>query len=621
MMDFLMLGIAVLLFNDPTAARTRINPSDKKWAHVEGSRYCQLMNIIGKAVRIAATATAIMVSCVGYTFAQDTVKDKNQRPNIVWIVCEDIGLYIGGYGYKGVKTPNIDKLAKEGELYSRAYTTAGVCAPSRSTFITGMYQTAIGTMHMRTLNEDNLPNTPLPGYSAVIPPYVKCFPEYLRKNGYYTTNNEKQDYQFIPPVTVWDENSAAASWRNRAPGQPFFSILNLAITHEMNLFTREKEPFTVDVDKVVVPEYYNKTETATKAMARQLTNIERMDSQVGEVIARLKEDGLYEDTWIFFYSDHGGALPWMKRELLERGTHIPFIVKYPKGANAGTTNNNLVSGVDLAPTVLSIADVPIPGYMQGQAFLGKRKSASPRKYIHAARDRMSTRYDRVRAVSDGRYRYIYNYMPDVPRYQDNAFRKSIPLMKEILELKEKGELNSLMKTWFETKPVEELYDTQTDPDEFKNLAADPKFAGKLQEMRAAFNTWTSTTNDMGGIPEKEMLTNWWNGKPEPPKTSTPMIVPTQTGIKLYCDTDGASIGFQIRAGNVKSKLNHKRFSFDFGAMAGSSGKNGDDFSSEMPWMIYDPEQPLHLSKGDTLVVKAQRIGYAEAVLKYVEKSN
>ena len=575
MRDFLIPGIAVLLLNYTTVAQTPLNhPSDK-----------------------------------------------NQRPNIVWIVCEDISPYIGAYGYKGVKTPNIDKLAREGEVYTHAYATAGVCAPARSAIITGMYQTAIGTMHMRTLNEDNLSNSPLPGYSAVIPPYVKCFPEYLRKHGYYTTNNEKQDYQFIPPVTVWDENSAAASWRNRAPGQSFFSIMNLAITHEMNLFTREKEPFTVDIAQVAVPRYYNKTETATKAMARQLTNIERMDSQVGEVIARLKEDGLYEDSWIFFYSDHGGALPWMKRELLERGTHIPFIVKYPKGANAGTTNNNLVSGVDLAPTVLSIAEVPIPGYMQGQAFLGKSKSASPRKYVHAARDRMSTAYDRVRAVSDGRYRYIYNYMPDAPRYQDNAFRKSIPLMKEILELKEKGALNPLMKTWFDTKSVEELYDTQTDPDEFKNLAADPKFADKLQEMRAAFHTWTSTTNDMGGIPEREMLTNWWNGRPEPPKTSTPVIVPTQTGIKLYCDTDGASIGFQIRAGSMKSKLNHQRFSFDFDAMAGRSGKNGDDFSSEMPWIIYDPEQPPHLSKGDTLVVKARRIGYAEAVLKYVEKSN
>ncbi|UZR96269.1 sulfatase-like hydrolase/transferase [Chondrinema litorale] len=236
-------------------------------------------------------------------------QESDLHPNILWIVCEDIGPYIGAYSYKGVKTPNIDQLAREGELYTRAYTTAGVCAPSRSCLVTGMYQTSIGTMHMRTLNYDNPKNTPVPDYSAVIPPFVKCFPEYLRIAGYYTTNNEKQDYQFEPPVTVWDENSAAASWQNREKGQPFFSIFNLAISHEMNLFIREDEAYTVDPDNVVVPAFYPQTETAKKAVARQLTNIEKMDSQVGEIIAKLKEDGLYDNTWIFFYSDHGGALP------------------------------------------------------------------------------------------------------------------------------------------------------------------------------------------------------------------------------------------------------------------------------------------------------------------------
>ncbi|HKZ38020.1 MAG TPA: sulfatase [Chryseolinea sp.] len=545
-----------------------------------------------------------------------------KRPNIVWIVCEDIGPYIGAYGYKGVKTPTIDQLAREGELYTKAYTTAGVCAPSRSSLITGMYQTSIGTMHMRTLNEDNPKNSPLPSYSAVIPPYVKCFPEYLRLAGYYTTNNEKQDYQFEPPVTVWDENSAAASWRNRAPNQPFFSIINLAITHEMNLFAREKEPLTVDPKVVDVPAYYNKTETAAKAMARQLTNIERMDGQVGEIIARLKEDGLYDNTWIMFYSDHGGALPWMKRELLERGTHIPFIVKYPKGENAGRVNNNLISGVDFAPTVLSIAGVPIPQYMQGQAFLGDQKSAHSRKYIYFARDRMATQYDRVRAVSDGRFKYLYNYMPDVLYYQDLNFRKSIPLMKEILTMKESGTLNPLMMRWFDTKPVEELYDTEADPDEFKNLANDPHYANNLNEMRAAFAAWRSMTVDMGATPEKEMLTNWWNGQNEPPQTATIMVIRMEKGIKLHCDTEGASIGYQIvKNGQKTDKPAHKIFSYDFASIGGRVGKNGDEFLSERPWTIYSPGQPIALSKGDTLVVKAKRIGYEESTLSYIEGVN
>lgn len=543
-----------------------------------------------------------------------------KQPNIVWIVCEDIGPYLGAYGYTGVKTPNIDQLAREGELYTKAYATAGVCAPSRSSFITGMYQTSIGTMHMRTLNEDNPANSPLPTYSAVIPPYVKCFPEYLRMAGYYTTNNEKQDYQFIAPVTVWDENSAAASWKNRAPDQPFFSVMNLAISHEVNLFVREKEPLTVDPKGVVVPSYYDQMETAAKAVARQLTNIERMDSQVGEILAELKKDGLYDDAWVIFYSDHGGALPWMKREMYERGIHIPFIVKHPKGAHAGTVNNNLISGVDFAPTVLSLAGVPIPAYMQGQAFLGDQKAEHPRSYIYAARDRMATRYDRVRAVSDGRFKYLYNYMPELPYYQDLAFRKSIPLMKEILAQRGAGQLNPLMKRWFESKPKEELYDTQMDPDEFHNLVNDPKYAEKLKEMRAAFEAWRSMTTDMAVIPEKEMLANWWNGKQEPPQTAMPVIARTDKGIKLFCDTEGASIGYQvIRKGQSDDKLKHKYFSYDFGAMAGRSGKNGDEFLSDRPWTLYLPSQPIVLAKGDTLIVKAMRIGYEESTLTHVEK--
>lgn len=574
--------------------------------------------------RVFHLIALFQLECVLVFFGTDPVVAQAvaRRPNIVWIVCEDIGPYIGAYGYKGVKTPNIDQLAREGELYARAYTTAGVCAPSRSSIITGMYQTSIGTMHMRTLNEDNPKNSPLPSYSAVIPPYVKCFPEYLRQAGYYTTNNEKQDYQFEPPVTVWDESSAAASWRNRAPDQPFFSILNLAITHEMNLFVREKEPFTVNPEKVVVPPYYNKTETAAKALARQLTNIERMDGQVGEIIAKLKEDGLYEDTWIMFYSDHGGALPWMKRELLERGTHIPFIVKYPKGENAGKVNDNLISGVDFAPTVLSVAGITIPGYMQGQAFLGAQKSAYPRKYIYAARDRMATQYDRVRAVSDGRFKYLYNYMPKLPYYQDLNFRKSIPLMKEILAMKESGELNPLMKRWFDPKPVEELYDTETDPNEFTNLANDPKYANNLNEMRAAFAAWRSITADMGAIPEKEMLASWWNGQKNPPQTAEAIVIRTAMGIKLHCDTDGASIGFQIiKQGQKIDKLTHKILSYDFASIGGRVGKNAEDFLSERPWIIYSPDQPIALSKGDTLIVKAKRIGYEESTLTYVEDVN
>jgi arylsulfatase A-like enzyme len=351
---------------------------------------------------IPALWRKLLLCCVvliSFLFLQAQQKS---RPNILWITCEDISPFISAYGDKVVKTPNIDQLAKEGVRYTHVYTTAGVCAPSRSAIITGMYQTSIGTQHMRTLTPPQMAKyMPVPAYSAVIPDYVKCFPEYLRKAGYYCTNNEKQDYQFIAPVTVWDENGPTASYRNRPADKPFFSVFNFMITHESQLFSR-KDSLLVDPNAVAVPPYYPDTKTVRQDMAHLFTHIEMMDQQVGELISMLKEDGLYDNTIIFFYSDHGGALPWMKREVLERGTHIPFIIRFPGAKTRGTTNEELISGVDFAPTVLSLAGVKIPSHMQGQAFLGAQKAKTPHKYVFAARDRMDTEYDRVRMVRDNR---------------------------------------------------------------------------------------------------------------------------------------------------------------------------------------------------------------------------
>lgn len=546
-----------------------------------------------------------------------SAQEKPEQPNIVWIVCEDIGPYIGAYGYEGVKTPNIDQLAQEGVLYTNVYTTAGVCAPSRSAIITGMYQSSIGTMHMRTLNGDNLANTPMPNYSAVIPSYVKCFPEYLRLNGYYCTNNEKQDYQFEPPVTVWDENSLAASWRGRPDNKPFFSVFNLAITHEMNLWIHEKEPLTVDVESISIPPFYPQTKTAAKAIARQLTNIEIMDRHVGEIIRLLKEDGLYENTWIFFYSDHGGALPWMKRELLERGIHIPFMVKHPGGDHAGTVNDELVSGVDFAPTVLSIAGVNIPEHIQGQAFLGNDKSKTPRDYVFAGRDRIATRYDRVRAVSDGRFKYLYNYFPERPYYQDLAFRKSMPFVQEILNMKETGELNPETMKWFGLKPIEELYDTELDPHEMKNLVDDPHYSDKLNELQGALKAWSMSVGDKGEIPEKELLNIMWEGKDQPPNTAIPIVIETDKGLKLMCETEGASIGYQIRKKeNNAQSVKKAALSWDFGFILGKI-KPGDQINSGQPWEVYHPQKPIVMESGDTLHVNAMRIGFESSNLTFI----
>jgi N-sulfoglucosamine sulfohydrolase len=538
---------------------------------------------------------------------------QRDRPNIIWITCEDISPFIGAYGDREIKTPNIDQLAKEGIRYTNVFTAAGVCAPSRSSFITGMYPTSIGTMHMRTIGDPKY--QPVPSYSAVIPADVKCFPEYLRMAGYYCTNNEKQDYQFEPPVTVWDENSAAATYRHRKGNQPFFAVFNFFITHESQLFSR-KDSLLMNPDKIRVPPYYPDTKTVRHDMNRLFTNIERMDQQVGELLSMLKEDGLYNNTVIFFFSDHGGALPWMKREILERGTHIPFIIRFPGGKSGGTINEDMISGVDFAPTVLSLAGVLVPKNMQGQPFLGIQKSKRSRTYVFAARDRMDTEYDRVRMVRDKRYQYLYNYMPDQPYYQNIAYRLSIPMMKEFLEWRDAGKLDSVQMAWFRNKPVEELYDLQNDPDEIHNLAGDLKYSAKLIELRNAFQSWIKSVGDMASVPEKQMISDMWNGNSEAPATEKPEFTWSAEGVKISCKTKGASIGYRIiQAGASPPEKKRIVQSWDFGIIF-SSLHNGDSLSMSPAWQVYQGK-PILLKPGDTLKVNARRIGYKPATSQFI----
>lgn len=539
-------------------------------------------------------------------------QSNSSKPNILWITCEDISPFIACYGDKVVKTPNIDQLAKEGVRYTNVYTTAGVCAPSRSAIITGMYQTSIGTQHMRTSGDPKY--QPVPSYAAVIPDYVKCFPEYLRMNGYYCTNNEKQDYQFTPPVTVWDENGAAASFRNRPEDKPFFAVFNFMITHESQLYMREKDSLLVDPNVVTVPPFYPDTKTVRKGIARNYSNIELMDKQVGELIKMLKDDGLYENTIIFFYSDHGGALPWMKREVLERGIHIPFVIRFPQMKNAGTINDDMISAVDFAPTVLSLAGVTIPSYMQGQAFLGTQAAKQKRKYVFAARDRMDTEYDRVRAVRDEQYEYIYNYEPEKPYYQAIEFRMSIPMMKEIMSLHNEGKLDSIPESWFKSKPVDELYDVKNDPNQLHNLVNDPTYAAKLKELKAALKDWLTKVGDMSSKPEKDMIATWWNGKSEPPVTSEPVIAKSNSAVTITCATKGASIGYQvIKAGADTTSVMHKVTSWDMSTVLGRSTVK--ELLYATPWQVYNGE-PIKLEQGDTLKVNAMRIGYKPATTTY-----
>jgi arylsulfatase A-like enzyme len=536
---------------------------------------------------------------------------RSKQPNIIWITCEDISPYIGIYGASQVRTPNIDQLAREGVKYTRVYTTAGVCAPSRSAIITGMYQTSIGTHHMRTIGDPKY--QPVPSYSAVIPAYVKCFPEFLRKQGYYCTNNEKQDYQFETPVTVWDESSSAASHSNRGEGQPFFAVYNFFVTHESQQFAR-KDSLLVDPTFIEVPPLYPNTDNARKDLARMYTNIERMDQQVGELLDRLKKEGEYENTYIFFFSDHGGVLPWMKREILERGTHIPFLLKFPDGEHAGTVNDNLISAVDLAPTVLSLAKVKVPTYMQGQAFLGKQKSKQKRNYVFAARDRMDTEYDRVRMVRDTAFRYVYNFMPEKMNYQSIEFRLGIPMMNDILKYKDEGKLTTAQMNWFKTKPLEELYHVKSDPYEFKNLGTDILFADKLNELRAELKRWITEVGDMAEVPEKDMIKQMWNGQDSVPHTEKAMVAVRGKSITLSCNTEGASIGYQLLKQGEKDVIEmHEIKTWDFGLVYGN--RNGTKVPAPKTWKVYNGEK-IQMQKGDRLIVSTMRIGYKPATTKF-----
>ncbi|MGA0556108.1 sulfatase-like hydrolase/transferase [Larkinella sp. VNQ87] len=504
-------------------------------------------------------------------------------PNILWISCEDMSPRLACYGDTTIPTPNIDRLAREGIRFSNAFCTAGVCAPSRNAIITGMYQTSTGGHNMRTLYSTYPEKTGLPKqYSIVPPPDVRAFPEYLRKAGYYTTNNVKTDSQFEEPSTVWNEVSTKAHWRNRRADQPFFAIFNNTVTHESQVWQRKDLPLRVDPARIKVPPYYPDTKTVRQDMARFYSNIRDMDDWVGDLLKQLEDDGLLDKTIIFFWSDHGDGLPFVKREIYDRGLRVPLIVRFPDGQRAGTVRPELISMIDLAPTVLSLAGLPTPKPMQGRAFLGKFAEKKPRSYVFAARDRLDSEYDRVRTVHDGRYQYIRNFYPDRPLYMDIAFRKQQPMMAEMLQMRDEGKLNAVQMNWFRpTKPAEELYDLQTDPYELTNLADQPAYSEHLKRLRREMDRWLTDTRDLGGVPEKELVRQWWQGRDEPPVTAAPTIRQQGGRLVFTCATPGASIAYKTAD-----------------SPAGNS------------WQVYS--EPLRLAQPTSVTAVAQRIGYSRS---------
>lgn len=426
------------------------------------------------------------------------------QPNILWVVSEDNAAYtVGAYGDPLARTPHVDRLAQDGIVYRHAYSTSAVCAPTRFSIITGRYASSLGTQHMRS--------------QRALPEDVEFFPEFLRAAGYFTTNNNKTDYNTSTPWAVaWNENNKTAHWRHRTPGQPFFAVFNFEHSHESRLHKREK--LTTDPAKVRVPAYLPDTPTVRADLAQYYDCVARADAAIGEVLAQLAADGLAEDTIIFYYGDHGGAVSRSKRFLYENGTRPPLVVRFPKKyqhlapAPAGTRVDDLVNFIDLAPTVLSLAGVPLPAQFQGRAFAGSARTAAP-AYTFMFRDRMDERPDLARAVTDGRYRYIRNYYPDQPWGQHLDFLWQQASMSEWSQLHRAGKLTAVQRAFFEPKPVEELFDCTADPDNVRNLAADPASQPHLLRLRAALRSHLLATRDTGFMPEPLMVA--WSGRNSP----------------------------------------------------------------------------------------------------------
>ena len=482
-----------------------------------------------------------------------------QRPNIVWITVEDISPTLSVYGDSTAKTPNVDRLASKSQIFTESFTTVGVCSPSRSSIITGMYPVSIGTHQMRTgkdvfgwgsRNYDGLSNAidvngdSIPLHSVVTPQEVRCFTEYMRAGGYYCTNNSKTDYQFAAPVTAWDQNGDDAHWRNRDKNQPFFSVFNFDVTHESKMWLHRNKPLTVDPKNVPLPPYFPDTETVRNDVARNYSNIELLDSMVGDLIKELKSDNLLDNTYIFFFSDHGGPLPRGKRSHYESGLKVPMIIRNPYDTSSRYIDDP-ISFVDLAPTMLSIAGIEIPDHFQGRAFMGDKKSTEPREFIFGSGDRFDETYDRVRSVISKDFVYVRNYHKDRPAYKDVLYRKNIDMTNEMLKLYNDNKLNADQKYWYrQSKTKEEFYVRSTDPYSLRNIIDDPGYTNEIKKHRLALKKWQKEIEDIGALPEKKHLSYMW---PEgiQPQTQKPKVVVKEGLLNIESLTLGSSSAYII----------------------------------------------------------------------------
>jgi N-sulfoglucosamine sulfohydrolase len=418
------------------------------------------------------------------------------KPNFVFLVCEDTGPHLGCYGDAYAKTPNLDAFAKQAARFTHAFTHAPVCAPSRSGLITGRYPTSIGSHHMRS--------------TLLKPPPL--FTDHLKKAGYFVAWPGKTDFNFEVPANAFDSTK---DWTKQpAPKQPCFLYLNNTVTHESQIratpeqrkknLARLQPSDLHDPALAKVPPYYPDVPEVRRDIANYHDNITAMDYWFGDTLAWLNANGFTrENTYLFFFGDHGWGMPRGKRWPYDSGCRVPLLIAGP-GIEPGSEREDLVCFLDFAPTLLDLASIPVPPELDGVTILGPRQVKN--QYVFAARDRMDEAYDRIRSVRDQRYRYIRNFHLELPYAQKISYMELMPTMQTWRRLHDEGKLNKAQSLFFaEQKPIEELYDLERDPFEIHNLASDPKHLEKRFELQAELRIWMKKTRDLGAVPERELI--------------------------------------------------------------------------------------------------------------------
>jgi len=529
----------------------------------------------------ARFAFLALLMITNYSFA-------SMKPNFLLIMAEDMSSRVGAFGDSVANTPHLDALAQKGIIYTNVFTTAGVCSPSRAAHILSKHQISTGSQHMRTkaFKESK--------YRSVPQNHIKAYPEVLRANGYFTFVVNKLDYQFSDvfvksgPFSIWDHEGSEIAWNKRDPGQPFFGFITFYETHESKLFpnyikrvkTKFENYLKTNPNQVVVPPYYPDNAVIRNDIANHYNNISLMDGLVGDLLKRLESDGLANNTIIIWTTDHGDGLPRGKRELYDSGIKVPLILYVPeKYQNFDKTikfDNRLISFLDIGPSILELAGIPIPSYMDGSPQL-YNKNVKHRKFIYASKDRLDEFEFRERAVRDSRFKYIKNYMPNRPGATHLAYRDQMLLMQSLWKNHEAGKLNEIQSRWFDERPEHELYDIENDPYETKNLAYVNDYKEQLARMTAALSEWLSTTADMSDEPEIQMARKFWPNQKQPVTDMPTFRINNDKELILIPNHEFDSLGY---------KLNDDR------------------------WKLYI--KPFKVSENDKVRAKAVRYGWAES---------